>query len=100
MTQPTRRSFNQQMLASLMTYGLIETLFQRDLLADAIKPVIQKWMVDLNDLCQSLKDHKLKDVAFQAKLAELYHKVDLPELLGLVELDRVSRTVKFPERGA
>ena len=27
-------------------------------------------------------------------------KVDLTELLGLLELDRISRTVKFPERGA
>src|SRR5207245_5167763 len=31
---------------------------------------------------------------------ELYKKVDLTELLDLLELDRVRRTVKFPERGA
>lgn len=100
MTLPTRRTFQQQMLGSLMTYGLIETLFHRDLFADAIKPVIQKWMVDLSDLCQSLKEHKLKDIVFQTKLEELYRKVNLPELLGLLELERISQTVKFPERGA
>jgi len=92
--------FHQQLLGSLMTYGLIETLFHRDLFADTVKPVIHKWMADLNDLCRSLKDHKLKDIEFQAKLEELYKKVDLTELLGLLELDRISRTVKFPERGA
>jgi hypothetical protein len=100
MSLTTRRTFTQQLLGSLMTYGLIETLFHRDLLADAVKPVVRKWMVDLNDLCKSLKDHKLKDVEFQAKLEELYKKVDLKELLTLLELDRVSRTVKYPERGA
>src|SRR5262245_24986388 len=100
MTLPTRRTFQQQLLGSLMTYGLIETLFQRDLLADVVKPVIHKWMLDLNDLCQSLKDHKLKDVDFQAKLEELYRKVDLTELLNLLELERISKTVKLPERGA
>jgi hypothetical protein len=100
MTLPTRRNFHQQLLGSLMTYGLIETLFHQDLLADAVKPVIHKWLKELHELSQSLKDHKLKDVDFQAKLEELYKKVDLKELLGLMELDRVSRTVKFPERGA
>lgn len=100
MTLPTRRTFQQQLLGSLMTYGLIETLFHRDLLADTVKPVIHKWMLDLNDLCQSLKDHKLKDIDFQAKLEELYRKVDLTELLNLLEFDRIAKTAKLPERGA
>jgi hypothetical protein len=100
MMLPTRRTFHQQLLGSLMTYGLIEMLFHRDLLADAVKPVVHRWMVELRDLSRSLKDHQLKDTDFQAKLEELYKKVDLKELLGLLELDQVSRTVKFPERGA
>jgi hypothetical protein len=100
MTLPTRRTFHHQLLGSLMTYGLIETLFHGNLLADAVKPVIQKWLVEMHDLSRSLKEHKLKDVDFQAQLEALYKKVDLTELLGLLELDRISRTVKFPERGA
>lgn len=100
MTPPTRRTFHQQLLGSLMTYGLIETLFQRNLFADSVTPVIQKWMVELHNLSRSLKDHQLKDTDFQAKLEELYRKVDLMELLGLLELERISRTIKFPERGA
>jgi hypothetical protein len=100
MNLPTRRTFHGRLLGSLMTYGLIETLFHRDLLADSVKPVIRKWLVDLNDLSRSLKDHKLKDVDFQTKLEDLYKTVDLAELCGLLELERISSTVKFPERGA
>jgi hypothetical protein len=100
MSLTTRRTFHHQLLGSLMTYGLIETLFHRDLFADSIKPIIQKWMVDLNELCRELKDHKLKDIDFQAKLEELYRKVELKELLALLELDRISQKVKYPERGA
>jgi hypothetical protein len=100
MSLTTRRTFHHRLLGSLMTYGLIDTLFHRDLLADAVKPVVQKWMADLNDLCRSLKDHKLTDLDFQAKLEELYRKVDLKELLTLLEVDRLSRTVTYPERGA
>ena len=96
----TRRTFNTQLLGSLMTYGLIETLFQRDLFADEVKPVINKWLIDLHELSQDVKNRKIKDIEFQAKLEELYKKVDLAELVKLVDLDRVAKDVKYPERGA
>jgi hypothetical protein len=100
MATETRREFNQKLLGSLMTYGLIETLFARDLFAEAVTPVIRQWMVELHDLSRDLKSQKLKDVDFQAKLEDLYRRVDLPELVKLVNLDQVSREVKFPKLGA
>src|SRR5262245_52773251 len=89
MPPPTRRPFNAQLLGSLMTYGLIETLFQRDLFSDDVKPLINKWLSDLNELSQDVKGRKIKDVEFQAKLEELYKKVDLAELCKVLDLDRV-----------
>ncbi len=100
MTLTSRRTFNQQLVASVMAYGLIETLFARDLLADTVRPVIHQWLVDLHSLGQDLKNQKLKDVDFQAKLEELYRRVDLAELLKFLDLDRVAKNVKYPERGA
>jgi hypothetical protein len=96
----SRRSFNRKLLGSLTAFGLIETLFARDLFADAVKPIVQKWMVELHELAGELKDHKLKDVDFQAKLEDLYKRVDLPELVRFVDLDRLAQTVKYPDRGA
>src|SRR5262249_25235773 len=96
----TRRSFNAKLLGSLTAYGLIETLFARDLFSAAVKPVLDAWMKDLHELTRDLKEHKLKDTDFQAKLEALYRRVDLPELLRRVDLDRLARTVKLPERGA
>lgn len=96
----TRRSFNRKMLGSLMTFGLIETLYSQNLLADSVQPVIQQWAKDLNALCQDLKDKKMKDVEFQLKLEDLYRRVNLNELIQLVQLDRLAETVKFPEKGA
>src|SRR5258708_568987 len=100
MSSETRRSFNQKMLGSLLTYGLIETLYAGNLFADAVKPVIQQWMLDLQSLCADVKGRKLKDIEFQTKLEELYRRVDLPELVKLLELDRIAAQVKYPERGA
>ncbi len=100
MTDPTRRSFNATMLGALTAYGLIETLFARDLLGAAVRPVIHEWMTDLATLSKDLKDRKLKDVDFQAKLEALYKRVDLAELTRLLDLDEVARSVKLPDSGA
>jgi hypothetical protein len=88
------------MLGTLVAYGLIETLFQQDLFADAVKPVVHDWLRDLNSLSQDLKGGRLKDVDFQGKLEDLYRKVDLSELIKLVELDRLSSGANLPDRGA
>jgi hypothetical protein len=100
MALETRRSFNRKMLGSLMTYGLIETMFRRDLLADAVKPVVKKWLVELNALSQDLKDQKLKDLDFQTQLENLYKRVDLAELITFIDLDRATKDVKLPDKGA
>jgi hypothetical protein len=88
------------MLGSLTAFGLIELLYARDLFADAVKPVVNQWVVSLNSLGQDLKNQKLKDVDFQKKLEELYKKVNLPDLIKLVELDRLAKNLKYPEKGA
>jgi hypothetical protein len=88
------------MLGSLMTYGLIETLFSQNLFSQAVQPVVHKWMAELSALCQDLKGQKLKDTDFQAKLEDLYRKADLPELLKLLDFDRVAQSVKLPASGA
>lgn len=100
MSLESRRSFNQQMLGSLLAYGLIDTLYSGNLLADAVKPVIHEWVRNLQSLCADLKGHKLKDVEFQKQLEALYRRVNLPELVKFVDLDRLAAKVKYPERGA
>jgi hypothetical protein len=100
MERQSRRSFHQTVLGSLAAYGLIETLFAGDLFADAVKPVVHQWLADLNTLSRDLKDQKLKDTDFQAKLEELYRRVNLPDLVKLVELDRLTKTAKYPAKGA
>jgi hypothetical protein len=101
MTTTTRRAFNRGLLGSLTAYGLIETLFRHGAFAESVKPVITRWLADLNALSKDLKaDRKLKDTEFQAKLEELYKRVDLPELLKLLDLDKVARAATLPDNGA
>jgi hypothetical protein len=96
----SRRSFNAKVLGSLVTFGLVETLFTRDLFAADAKPMIGKWVVELGDLCRSVKDRKVKDTDWQDKVEELYKRCDLPELVKLIDLDKLAKDVKYPEKGA
>lgn len=96
----SRRSFNKTMLGSLLAYGLIETLAAGDLFAAAVKPVLGEWLRELAELSHDLKEHKLKDIDFQAKLEALYKRVDLAELVRFADLDRLAEKVKYPARGA
>ena len=91
-----RREFT----GTVLTYGLVQMLWARDLFAADVKPVVGQWFKDLNALGNDLKGQKLKDVEFQAKMEELYKKVDLAELVKFVELDRVAEKVKLPANGA
>ena len=95
----SRREFNTRLLGSLMAFGLVETLWKRDLFADAIKPIIQKWFLDLAEMTKDLKGKKLTDLQYQAKMEELYKSVDLKALCQLVKLDEIEKK-KLPENGA
>lgn len=86
-----RRQFGQLSLSSLMTYSLLETLFQRDLFAGEIKPVAIKWAARLNELSQDLKGQKLTQQQWQQQIEALYAQADLPEVLRLVDFDKVKK---------
>jgi hypothetical protein len=96
----SRRDFNHKLLGSLITFGLVETLFTRGLFADEIKPVVGKWVVELHELCRDVKDQKIKDLDWQTKLEELYKRCDLPELLKSIDFDKMAASVKLPDNGA
>jgi hypothetical protein len=100
MTTLDRRTFTAQLTGSALAFGLLEMLWARDAFADAVKPVVQQWFKTLNALGQELRDRKLKDTEFQAKMEELFTKVDLPELLTFIDLNALEAKVKPPANGA
>ena len=96
----SRRAFTGGALGSLLTYSLLETLLAEDLLADSTKPITAKWLVDLDQLGRDIKGQKLKQVDWQAKVEELFAKVDLPELLKLIDFDKLAGGTKLVDKGA
>lgn len=98
--ETTRRDFAKQSLGTLLTFSLLETLGEQDLFADAVKPITQKWLKQVNDLGLAVKNQKLRQVEWQKQTEELFKKVDLPELLKFVKFDELTENVNFVDKGA
>jgi len=100
MPQLTRREFSQQALGSLLTYSLLETLCAHDAFADDVRPRTVKWLADVNELGRQVRGQKLPEVAWQEQIEKLFSQVNLPELLELIDFDRLTRGIKMVDRGA
>jgi hypothetical protein len=99
-TSTTRRQFAGQSLGTLLSFALLDTLFRTDALAADIKPVTSKWLADVNQLAQDLKDAKLEQLVWQEKIEELFKQVDLPDLLRMIDFERLTANLKYLDRGA
>src|SRR5687767_13631760 len=99
MSQVSRRTFARQTLGSLLTFSLLETLYQCDAFADNVKPVAYRWVKGMAELGKDLKDQKLKQEEWQKKMEELYSQVDLPEILELIDFDKLTKNLTLVDNG-
>lgn len=94
---PSRRTFTAGMLQSIVTFSLIETCFRHDLFAGAVRPVTDRWLKEVNELCADLHLRALGQADWQKKIEELFARVDLPDLLRSIDFDRLVRAVDYPD---
>lgn len=94
-----RRDFGQRTLGSLLTFSLLETLFSSDALAESVKPIAAKWLAEVNRMSQDLKGQKLKQTDWQKQVEKLFDQVDLAEFLAYVDFGKLTKDMKFRDRG-
>lgn len=94
-----RRDFGKQTLGSLLTYSLLQSVMSADALADEVKPVASKWLAEIHRMSSDLKGQKLKQVEWQGQVEKLFDDVDLKEFLQYVDFEKLTKNMKFRERG-
>jgi len=99
MTEISRRTFTRGTLGSLLTFSLLETLFQGDAFAAQIKPVTAEWLAQVNTLTREMRGRKLKQVQWQSQVEALLGKIDLPELLKFVDFEKLTNNFRFRDQG-
>lgn len=100
MEQVSRRALGRNALGSIITFSLLESLFQHDAFGDEMKPLVHKWVADLDELGRDVKGQKVSQILWQQQVEELFAKVDLDELLKLVDFEKLTKGVKIPDHGA
>lgn len=97
--QLTRRAFTQATLSSIITASLLQMLFESDALAEQVKPITEKWLKDLVALSTDLEGAKVSQLDWQAKVEELFGKVELEEMLRLIDFEKLTANMKLVDRG-
>lgn len=96
----SRRQFTRRALQSLTALALIDGLAARRLFGADVRPTVDQWLKELNDISRDIHDHKVKDLAYQESLEALYRRVDLPALLKSLDFDKLAAGIDYPEHGA
>ncbi len=98
MDKLSRRDFTRDAISSVLTFSLLETLFENDAFADEVKPLTGKWLAEVNQVARELKDETIKQVIWQEKVEELLSEVPLEELLKLVNFERLTKNLKIKSK--
>ncbi|MFO0944814.1 MAG: hypothetical protein U1D30_02530 [Planctomycetota bacterium] len=99
MEELSRRSFSARSLGALVTASLVDVLTQQNLFADGKSGTVG-YIKQINDLSHDLKNQKLDPVAWQTQVEEWFPKVDVPELLSLVDFEKLTKDIAIPDNGA
>ena len=97
----SRRDFTKRSIQAILTISLLDHLCSANLLAAGAKMTAKKWLNEVNQIGSNVKGKKIKETEWQAKIEDLLqNKIALPELLKLIDFDRIEKNVKFADNGA
>jgi len=93
----SRRIFTRDMLLSVMTFSLIKSVNTVGALAGTFKPIVRKWLIEMEAATQQLRHGKITASEWQRQIESLLSRVDLQDLLTAIDYDRLSKTAVFPD---
>lgn len=94
-----RRAFITLLSESLVSFALLESLFQTRAFGKAIDPIIHHWAVQLQEYCLDLKQSTITPHAWQARVEELFRQVPLEDVLRFIDFERLRKGFEFPDLG-
>ena len=100
MTSPTddhlnRREFQRSALGTVFSYSLLSCLAGCDVFARELSPIAQAWLRDMQELAVAVKGGQIQQTEWQAQTEALFARVELSELLAMIDFEDVVRRAKF-----
>jgi hypothetical protein len=93
----TRRSFNHQLLTSVLTVSLVDTLCKAEALNGSIRKTTAAWLAEVEEVSRGLKAKKVRQTEWQQQIESLFVRVEMKDLLSAIDFDRLSRKLKLPD---
>src|ERR1700687_3065427 len=93
----SRRTFTRNMLGPLLTCSLVKRPDKVDALANTVKTLVSKWLIEMEHVTQQLRQGKIKTIEWQRQIESLLSLVELNDLLSAIDYDRLAKTAIFPE---
>jgi len=85
------------MIGSLLTFSLVKSLDTVDVLGNNIKPIVKKWLVEMEHVTKQLRRGEVKSTEWQRQIESLLARVDLKDLLATIDYDELAKVAEFPE---
>ena len=96
-----RRDFTSNSIKTILSISLLEHLCATDLLANKDKYTAKKWLHAVQEIGRSVKETKIPQTQWQKEVEELFqNKIELNELLKLINFDQIEKSAKFVDNGA
>ena len=96
MVKLSRRTFTRNMLGSLLTLSLVQSLDKANALGNSVKPIARKWLIEMEQITRWLKQGKVKPIEWQQQIEELLSRVELKDLLSAIDYDHLAKTAILP----
>ena len=97
----SRRDFTRRSVQALLTISLLDHLCSANLLAAGARLSAEKWLDEVNQIGLDVKGEKMKQTEWQLRIEDLLqNRIDLSQLLKLIDFDQIEKTAKFVDNGA
>ncbi|MCP4848591.1 MAG: hypothetical protein GY899_11665 [Verrucomicrobiaceae bacterium] len=97
----TRRDFTRRSVQAMLTISLLDHLCSTNLLAAGARLSAEKWLDEVNQIGLDVKGEKMKQTEWQVRIEDLLqNRIDLSQLLKLIDFERIEKTAKFVDNGA
>jgi hypothetical protein len=93
----SRRTFSRQMLSSLLTLSLVRNLAQLEVLGNSVKPIVRKWLIEMEAVTQQLRKGEVKKVDWQNQIETLMSRIEMNDLLAAIDFDKLAKRAIFPK---
>lgn len=91
----SRRDFTKSILGTIFSVSLVNSLCEAQSLKGSVKPIVHKWVFEMEQISKDLRANKIKQTEWQDSIESLLNQVDFSDLLKAIDYNRLAKSTKL-----